>query len=165
MPPVTSSSQDFLPSNSSLCVCCNQTLSNISLANSSSRIDQDPHPPLIIRTSEFSISTKEIVILSLLLFLVVYSITMFINNWRRNYTDIYQPTFIYSTEEEKDESDHNLAQILPWEHEDVSRADSRMSKMSQVVKAKSVLERSRKDNSICCSSTHSTNPRRSFRKV
>ena len=35
---------------------------------------------------------------------------MFINNWRRNYTDIYQPTFIYSTEEEKDESDQNLAQ-------------------------------------------------------
>merc|ERR1711953_581273 len=162
MPPVTSSSLDFLSSISTLCGCCNQTLSNISLANNSSRIDQELQPPLIIRTSEFSISTKEIVILSLLLFLVVYSITMFINNWRRNYTDIYQPTFIYSTEEEKDESDHNLAQILPWEHEDVSRADSRMSKMSQVVKAKSVLERSRKDNSICCSSTHSTNPRRSF---
>ena len=44
------------------------------------------------------------------MFLVVYSITMFINNWRRNYTDIYQPTFIYSTEEEKDESEQNLAQ-------------------------------------------------------
>ena len=130
MPPVTTSSVDLVPSISSLCGCCNQTLSNISLANTSSRIDQDLQPPLIIRTSEFSISTKvcvaqgnegryqycflihsqEIVILSLLLFLVVYSITMFINNWRRNYTDIYQPTFIYSTEEEKDESEHNLAQ-------------------------------------------------------
>ena len=35
---------------------------------------------------------------------------MFINNWRRNYTDIYQPTFIYSTEEEKEEDEENLAQ-------------------------------------------------------
>ena len=41
---------------------------------------------------------------------MVYSITMFINNWRRNYTDIYQPTFIYSTEEEKEEDEENLAQ-------------------------------------------------------
>ena len=33
---------------------------------------------------------------------------MFINNWRRNYTDIYQPTFKYSTEEEKEETEENL---------------------------------------------------------
>lgn len=94
---------------------------------------------------------------------------MFINNWRRNYTDIYQPTFIYSTEEEKEETEENLPQMFPWEQEDGSRTDSRMSKMSQVVKAKSVMEKSRREGSIYCASaqecklsTGSVNPRRSF---
>ena len=36
---------------------------------------------------------------------------------------------------------------------------------NSILKAKSVLEKSRKDSSICCSSTQSANPRRSFRKV
>ena len=36
---------------------------------------------------------------------------------------------------------------------------------NSTLKAKSVLEKSRKDSSICCSSSQSTNPRRSFRKV
>ena len=39
----------------------------------------------------------------MLLLLVIYSISMFINNWSRNYRDIYQPTFIYSTQEEMEE--------------------------------------------------------------
>ena len=43
-------------------------------------------------------------ILGLLLLLVIYSISMFINNWSRNYRDIYQPTFIYSATGAEEES-------------------------------------------------------------
>ena len=46
---------------------------------------------------------QEIVILCLLLLLVIYSIWMFINNWSRNYRDIYQPAFItYNTHESEE---------------------------------------------------------------
>jgi len=109
---------------------------------------------MYVRTSEFDVSVKEIVILCLLLLLVIYSISMFINNWSRNYRDIYQPTFIYSTQEDTGEDSQEEAQfatIVPWDHdEELSRTDSRLSKMSQVVRAKSIVEKNKKDSTVIC---------------
>jgi len=86
---------------------------------------------------------------------VIYSISMFINNWSRNYRDINQTAYIVAsqeTEEGEDPEAAHLTAILPWDHdEDLSLAESRMSKLSQVVQAKSVLEKSRRDGSIICS--------------
>ena len=108
------------------------------------------------------IPLQEIVILCLLLLLVIYSISMFINNWSRNYRDITQPAYIVASEETEEEQDPEAAHltaskilsrlsrlssnfqfslniwlfflVLPWDHdEDLSLAESRMSKLSQVV--------------------------------
>ena len=83
------------------------------------------------------IPLQEIVILCLLLLLVIYSISMFINNWSRNYRDITQPAYIVSEEEAEEGEDPEAAHLtsgLPWDHdEDLSLAESRMSKLSQVV--------------------------------
>ena len=49
------------------------------------------------------IPLQEIVILCLLLLLVIYSISMFINNWSRNYRDITQPAYIVASEETEEE--------------------------------------------------------------
>ena len=110
------------------------------------------------------IPLQEIVILCLLLLLVIYSISMFINNWSRNYRDITQPAYIVASEETEEGEDPEAAHltaskrlsgfsrmssnfqhqfslniwlfflVLPWDHdEDLSLAESRMSKLSQVV--------------------------------
>jgi len=142
------------------CPCCNHSQqhdhgNSNSNSNEYVAVAREPgEPPIYIRTSEFDISVKEIVILCLLLLLVIYSISMFINNWSRNYRDITQPAYIVTSEEteEEDPEAAHLTAILPWDHdEDLSLAESRMSKLSQVVQAKSVLEKSRKDGSIICS--------------
>ena len=45
-------------------------------------------PPFRVTTSEFTVSLKEIVILSMILFLLLYSIFAFLKHWKRNYYDI-----------------------------------------------------------------------------
>ena len=45
-------------------------------------------PPFKVTTSEFTISLKEIIILSMILFLLLYSIFAFLKHWKRNYYDI-----------------------------------------------------------------------------
>lgn len=45
-------------------------------------------PPFKVTTSEFTISIKEIVILSMILFLLLYSVFAFLKHWKRNYYDI-----------------------------------------------------------------------------
>lgn len=45
-------------------------------------------PPFSVTTSEFTVSLKEIVILSMILFLLLYSIFAFLKHWKRNYYDI-----------------------------------------------------------------------------
>ena len=55
-------------------------------------------PPLIITTSEFSINLKEIIILSLMLLLLIYSIVTFLNRWSKNYRDINQGPYYTETD-------------------------------------------------------------------
>ena len=45
-------------------------------------------PPFSVTTSEFTVSLKEIVILCMILFLLLYSIFAFLKHWKRNYYDI-----------------------------------------------------------------------------
>ena len=54
---------------------------------------------------------QEIVILCLLLLLVIYSISMFINNWSRNYRDITQPAFMRDQEEDEESEDPEAAHL------------------------------------------------------
>ena len=57
------------------------------------------------------IPLQEIVILCLLLLLVIYSISMFINNWSRNYRDITQPAYIVASEETEEGEDPEAAHL------------------------------------------------------
>ena len=45
-------------------------------------------PPFKVTTSEFSVSLKEIIILSMIFLLLLYSILAFLHKWKRNYYDI-----------------------------------------------------------------------------
>ena len=60
------------------CGCC------LEEENSSSTLV----PPFRVTTSELSISVKEIVILSMIFFLLIYSVLAFLRNWKKNYRDI-----------------------------------------------------------------------------
>ena len=54
---------------------------------------------------------QEIVILCLLLLLVIYSISMFINNWSRNYRDINQTAYIVASQETEEGEDPEAAHL------------------------------------------------------
>merc|ERR1719367_2144829 len=97
-------------------------------------------PPFKVTTSEFSISLKEIIILSMILFLLLYSIFAFLKHWKRNYYDI-------STSCQFNSQINDSGVIAPLareEGEPLSRSESRMSR---IVRAKSVMEKSRSRSS------------------
>ena len=68
---------------SSPCPCYDMNTSSTILSLSDKSV-----PPLVITTSVFHISVKEIFILSLVLLLLVYSVVAFLKHWNKNYRDV-----------------------------------------------------------------------------
>ena len=118
------------------CTCC---------APSSPTTPAGSDPPFLIKTSEFSIKLKEIIILGLIFLLLLYSILTFLSKWSKSYRQINQIPY-YSTDQEeqlspgKKGSESKVKVITPdisappWEEVDlsISRTGSRMSRIVQV---------------------------------
>jgi len=134
------------------CCCCSTTDSD----NSNTSLTQTQVPPFMVTTSEFSISIKEIVILGLVFLLFIYSIFSFLHNWKKNYRDISSSCQFNRLAHD------NTTGVLPplaWdETESLTRTESRMSK---IVRAKSVMEKSR-SRSIQGRPSRLSHPRKSL---
>ena len=71
---------------SSPCTCCDPDIVT--------ETNNDTSIPLVITTSVFKVSLKEIFILILFLLLLFYSVASFLKNWNKNYRDVnYFPQF------------------------------------------------------------------------
>ena len=71
---------------SSPCTCCDH--------NIVTETNNDTSIPLVITTSVFKVSLKEIFILILFLLLLFYSVASFLKNWNKNYRYVnYFPHF------------------------------------------------------------------------
>ena len=70
---------------SPLCSCCEN---DPVIPKHADEIQNQSEPPMIITTSDFHVSFKEVFILSLMLLLLVYSVVSFLKNWNKNYRDI-----------------------------------------------------------------------------
>ena len=98
------------------CQCCMQE------ENSSTTL----LPPFRVTTSELSISMKEIVILSMIFFLLIYSVLSFLTHWKKNYRDISHHSQYCAALT----STSSQASLLS--EEQLSRAESRMSRIVRV---------------------------------
>ena len=68
------------------CTCCDPDLFT--------EINNDTSIPLVITTSVFQVSVKEIFILILFTLLLLYAVASFLKNWNKNYRDVnYLPQF------------------------------------------------------------------------
>ena len=72
-------------SGNSLCFCCEI---ETPFLKSAEHKNEQSDPPLVITTSDFNVSVKEIFILCLFLLLLFYSFVSFLKNWNKNYRDI-----------------------------------------------------------------------------
>ena len=82
-------------------------------------------PPFKVTTSELSISVKEIVILSMVFFLLIYSVLSFLTHWKKNYRDISHHSQ-YTAMAATSSQDSLLSE------EQLSRTESRMSRIVRV---------------------------------
>ena len=82
-------------------------------------------PPFRVTTSELSISVKEIVILSMIFFLLIYSVLSFLAHWKKNYRDI-------SHHSQYTAMAASSSQASLLSEEQLSRAESRMSRIVRV---------------------------------
>ena len=83
-------------------------------------------PPFRVTTSELSISVKEIVILSMIFFLLMYSVLSFLTHWKKNYRDISHHSQYCAA------LDNTSSQASLLEEDQLSRAESRMSRIVRV---------------------------------
>ena len=82
-----------LSSSPTSCTCC-------APSSSTSPAPEGSDPPFLIKTSEFSIKLKEIIILGLIFLLLLYSILTFLSKWSKSYRQINQIPY-YSTHQEE----------------------------------------------------------------
>merc|ERR1712013_679735 len=91
----------------------------------------------VFRTSELSVSFKEIFILFLFFLLLLFSIVSFLDNWSKNYRGInHVPFYLESS------ADNGVSE-LHWEDED--SIDPTENKMVKIVRAKSVMEKKKQN--------------------
>ena len=83
-------------------------------------------PPFKVTTSELSISVKEIVILCMIFFLLIYSVLSFLTHWKKNYRDISHHSQYCAALA----TTSSQASLLS--EEQLSRAESRMSRIVRV---------------------------------
>ena len=83
-----SETDDHMRNLSSPCTCCE------SLPPASK------NPSTIVTTSGLSIRIKEVIILSLVFLLLLYSIILFLNKWSKSYRQIIQPPFQYPDQDD-----------------------------------------------------------------
>ena len=106
------------------CTCCAS-----SPFPSTPEVSQSAEPSLLVTTSEFSVKLKEIIILSLIFLLLLYSVITFLKKWSKSYRQINQiPYYSANQAEELD----TVLPPLPWDEDDISRAESRMSRVVRV---------------------------------
>ena len=124
---------------STLCTCCAS-----SHFPSTPEVSESTEPPLLVTTSEFSIKLKEIIILSLIFILLLYSVITFLNKWSKSYRQINQIPY-YSADQTEELSPGMKSNLIcnynipikvlppvPWDEDDISRAESRMSRVVRV---------------------------------
>ena len=122
---------------SPICNCC-------SSSPSTHEVPHSTEPPLLVTTSEFSIKLKEIIILSLVFLLLLYSVTTFLNKWSKSYRQINQIPY-YSADQTEELSPGMKSNLIcnynipikvlppvPWDEDDISRPGSRMSRVVRV---------------------------------
>ena len=83
-------------------------------------------PPFKVTTSELSISVKEIVILCMIFFLLIYSVLSFLTHWKKNYRDISHHSQYCAA------LANTSSQASLLSEEQLSRAESRMSRIVRV---------------------------------